>query len=379
MVGNERLNINKPIIMMSNLSIDHPLSNFELLELQKLLISDIQLSQIYFKDDVDIDTIEKIKLLLENFPNVNDKEIEKNIMKNISDSEKEKLINMNFANIDSWNVSYFKEEDKYFITSLSKYRMMEEWFNKILYDVNNNDLSQLDKVCFLYDKVKMLEFDNNTKYDRIPEIISDNRASTYGYNLIFKELLAKIGIPSIIGKISNKDENNYINFASINDKNYSIDGIYGFDPSMDTISKNQYKNSLARKMNYNFFGLTIEKIKKIYEKNRMDDFLKVISSDDIDEFKYLNNLHNIKYNNEESHKIENTFNISFIDMYRKTTNTVEIPYCILMNIITKSVENYPNEIIDKELFAKVITDNYSERNAELFTNKYVKKMYKIDN
>lgn len=378
MIDNERLNINKQVIMMSNLSFDHPLSNIELMELQNMILSGIPVAQIYFKDDVDIDTIEKVKLLLEGFPNINDELIEKYIMRDINDSEKEKLINMNFSNIDSWNVSYAREGNRYSITSISKYRKIEEWFNTVLYDANNSNLSQLDKVCFLYDKVKMLEFDTNAKYDRIPEIISDGKATTYGYNLLFKELLSRCGIPSVIGKISNKDENNYITFANINDKDYNIDGIYGFDPSMDTIFKDQYKNNLARKMNYNFFALTIEKVKKVYQKRNMQDFLKVLASDDITEFNHWINLYEMKYSNEKMKEIEDVFCMSIVDMYNKVVNTFEIPHNLIINVVTKSVEKYPNGIIDKELLTKVISDNYNARNEELFTNKYVKKMYKVD-
>ena len=42
MIDEVRLNINKPVIMMSNLSFDHPLSYMELVELQNLLISNIR-------------------------------------------------------------------------------------------------------------------------------------------------------------------------------------------------------------------------------------------------------------------------------------------------------------------------------------------------
>jgi len=378
MIDNRGLNINKKVITMSNLSFDHPLSNIELLELQNLLISNISLGQIYFKDDVDIDTIEKVKLLLEGFPNINDASIEKYIMKDISNNDKDKIIDMNFLNIDSWNISYTKDENKYFITSISKYRKIEEWFKSLSYELDSYDLSLLDKVCFLYDKVKILEFDSNTKYDRIPEIISDNRATAYGYNLIFKEVLKLCGVSSIIGKISNIDEDNYVTLAIIDDKKYGLSGIYAFDPSMDTIFKDQYKNNFARKMNYNFFGLTVNKLNKIYTKRSMQGFLKALSSDDINEFNHTINLCKIKNDVEEINMLEKTFDMSLKDIYNKSRSTSEIPPDTIISIMVKSLEKYPGDIFNKNVLTKVISDNYTERNNELFTSEYVKKMYKVD-
>lgn len=377
MIDNLRLNPNKPIIVMSNLSFDHPLSNVELIELQNLLSSSVSVGQIYFKDDIDIETIETVKLFLEGLPNINDSIIEKYIMKDINAKEKEDLINMNFLNIDSWNISYSKEGNRYMVTSLSKYRKMEEWFKSSLLQLSDEDMSTLDKVCFLYDKVKLLEFDTNSKYDRIPEIIDEGRATSYGYNLVFKELLSLCGIPSVIGRIST-EEDNYITLSIIKDEKYGIDGIYGFDPSMDTIFKDQYKNNLARKMNYNFFGITIKKLKKIYPKISMEGFIKILSSEDINEFNHWNKLYRIKREGMEIDKVVDKFDMSLVDIYQKTINTSEIPQDIVINIMIKSLEKYPNDIIDKELLTKAISDNYNIRNEELFTNKFVKQMYKVD-
>ena len=379
MIDDVRLNTNKKVIMMSNLSFDHPLSNIELIELQNLLTSGIPLAQIYFKDNIDIDTIEKVKLLLEGLPNINDAIVEKYIMKDISEIEKEKIINMNFLNIDSWNVSYFKDGNKYSITSLSKYRKIEEWFKSILYELDNDNLSLLDKVCMLYDKVKMLEFSTDVKYDRIPEIVNDGRATAYGYNLIFKEVLNLCGVASIIGKMSNVDEDNYVTLAIINDNRYNLSGIYVFDPSMDTIFKDQYKNNLARKMNYNFFGVTIEKLKKIYIKRNMQGFLKLLASDDVSEFNHFVNLYQLKNGKEEIDKIERTFGLPLECIYNKSYNTNEISSDIMLNIMTKSLEKYPSDIINKDLLTKVISDNYVARDSELFTGEYVKKICKVDN
>lgn len=374
MIDNKILKVNKPVMMMSNLSFDHPLSNEDLFNLQNLLSSPIGLSQIYFKDDIDLESIEKVKLLLEGFPNINDSVIEKYIMKNVNDDEKEILLDMSFSNIDTWNISYYKTRHKYCVTSLVKYRKMEEWFRETLLQMEDN-LSLLEKMCYLYDKVKMLEFDENPKYDRLSEIICEGKATAYGYNLIYKELLSRCGINSVIGKVCNKNEDNYITLSKINDENHNIKGIYAFDPSMDTIYKNQYKNNLARRMNYNFFCCTLDKLKLIYPKRNMQDFLRVLASDDMMEFNHsidlINNRDNLKI-------IEKEFGFSLEQIWKNVTYSEELSNDNIIHIITKILERYPEDILDKKVLTRVITDNYINRNNELFTNKYVKKLSKND-
>lgn len=378
MIDSVGLNINKQVKMMSNLSFDHPITNNELIDLQNLLSTPISISQIYFKDNIDIESIEKVKLLLEGFPNVNDAVIEKYIMKDMNEEEKELLLNLNFFNIETWNIAYSKTNNKYFMTSFVKYKKMEEWFKEILLELDNNSFSVLDKVCYLYDKVKMLEFDSDLKYDRLPEIISDGKSSPYGYNYIFKELLSKIGIKSIIGKINNSEEENYITLAIINDDKYKVKGIYGFDPSMDTIYKDQYKNNLARKMNYNFFAININKLKKAYSKRNMQGILKLLASDDMMEFNHFNDLYYSKKNGDEISQVESDICMPIKDMYNEVINTRELSNDTIISIMTKTLERYPSDILDKNLLTKAISDNYSTRNNEIFTNKRVKKMSMID-
>lgn len=373
MVDNIGLNINKPVIMMSNLSFDHPLTYEELYNLQILLSSPSIISQVYFKDDIDIESIEKVKLLFEGFPNIDDSKIEKYIMKDLSLEDKQELLEMNFFNINTWNISYNKFDNRYLMTSLVKYKIMDEWFNKVYYELENNRFNLLDKICYIYDKAKMFEHISDSKYERLPEIICDGKANNYGYNLIFKEFLSKLGIKAIISKISG-DEDNYVTIASIKDTEYKVDGIYVFDPSMDTIYKDQYKNNLARRMNYNFFGITMEKLKRVYSKRNMQGLLKVLASDDNMEFNHFSDLVSKK----EINYIEKEFNMNLNDIFNKINNSKDISNDVMINVMTKTIERYPDDIINKKLLTKTMSDNYTMRNNELFTSKPVKKRNIVD-
>ena len=135
------LNIQNKRILLSNLSFDHPLTFPEINDLINMLSAGTLIGQVYFKDSVDIGSIEQVKLLLEGFPNIDDSRIEKYIMKSIDDREKAILCNMNFQNIDTWNVAYSVDNNKFSITSLSKYRIIDEWFSTTIKEMEEDELS----------------------------------------------------------------------------------------------------------------------------------------------------------------------------------------------------------------------------------------------
>ena len=271
------LNIQHKSILLSNLSFDHPLTLSEINDLINMLSSGVAIGQIYFKDSIDIGSIEQIKLLLEGLPNIDDSKIEKYIMKSIDGSEKEILDNMSFQNIDTWNIAYAVDKNKFSITSLSKYRIIDEWFSTTIKEMEESELSEFEKICYLYDKVKLFQMDSSNKYSRLPEILSLGMANSYGYNLVFKELLSLCGIPCFNDKYSLDNEEGYITVASVDDEKYDIHGIYLFEPSMDSISKDMYKHGIARRMNYNFFGVPLQKMSKLNGHLEFGKVLKLLS------------------------------------------------------------------------------------------------------
>lgn len=372
------LNLNSRIVPISNLSFDHPLSDLEMNGLIETLSAPIALAQVYFKDDVDIDSIEKVKLLLEGLPNIDDAKIEKYIMKDIDNHEKEKINNMSFINIDTWNVAYSKEKNRYSITSLAKYRMVNEWIDRVIEEVNNPSFSLMDKVCSLYDKVKLLEYDSRAKYGRIPEIICDGKANSYGYNLLFKELLYICDIPAKIEKFKIDDEDNFITMVVINDDKYEIDGVYFFDPSSDTISHDQYKNNLAKRINYNFFAMTMDKLKSLKYDVKYFGILKALSSVDEIEFRYYLDNYRERNNDEEIENVEKVFGIDIENFYLKTINSNKVSGDKICTILAERVDNFPQNIVDKKFMIKTISDNYEIRDSELFGQYNVKLMSKHD-
>lgn len=375
MIDMMNLNLKNNSSLLSNLSFDHPLLSNDINDLINILSSNVVIGQIYFKDDIDIESIEKVKLLLEGLPNIDDSKIEKYIIKNISVDEKEQLYNMNFLNIDTWNIAYSIDSNKYSITSLSKYRLINEWFSNIVKELPK-DLSELEQVCYLYDKVKMFEFNSQTKYSRLPEILSLGMANSYGYNLVFKELLSLCGISAEIEKYESNSEINFITMAVINDQKYDISGIYLFDPSLDTISKELYKNKFARRLNYNFFAITLDKLNLLKDEIKPIGVLKVLNTKDENEYNYYLNYYKRQNEDTEITLLEDSFKMKINEVHSKVINSDEIDAEIMCCVFENRINYLPCDSEEKRVLKKTVVENYFDRNSELFYKKSVKKMSK---
>lgn len=368
------LNIENKTKLLSNLSFDHPLSDSELSDLINLLASPINLSQIYFKDDIDIASIEKVKLLLEGLPTIDDAKIEKYILKKIDENDDMILSNMSFLNIDTWNIAYSKDENRCSITTMAKYRKIKEWFNesRCLKNSENN----FNEVLKMYDRVKLFDYDGKSKYGRLPEIISEGKANSYGYNLLFKELLNMNNVPAILVKVNVDNEINYVTLAHLKDKENDIDGLYIFDPSSDTISKDQYRNNLARRINYNFFGIKLDKFLKQKSNIKEEGILKVLTAPNSFEFEYLLTQYNERNGCNEIREIERVFKTKPKDFYNKLHDTMEIESDIMFGKISNRLAQYNIAGIDKDLFDKTVIENYMLRDNELFKTVHSKNQIK---
>ena len=370
------LNIQHKSILLSNLSFDHPLTFAEINDLINMISSGVAIGQIYFKDNIDIGSIEQIKLLLEGLPNIDDSKIEKYIMKSIDGNEKEILDNMTFQNIDTWNIAYSVDNNKFSITSLSKYRIIDEWFSTTIKEMGESELSTLEKVCYLYDKVKLFQMDSSSKCSRLPEILSLGVANSYGYNLVFKELLSLCGIPCFNDKYSLDNEEGYITVASVDDEKYDIHGIYLFEPSMDSISKDMYKHGIARRMNYNFFAAPLQKMSKLNGDIEFGNILKLLSLEDEMEFKYHMDKHKKKREGKDILDIENTFEISFFDIYSIIHSTGEIDIDTFSRLFNSRLDSYTKNSEERDTLKRTIISNYKDRESELFISENVKIMSK---
>lgn len=343
-------------IGVTNLDFRTNLSEDDLNEVQKILFSINTLMQVTFKDGVSVENIEKIKHMIELSPTCNDKKIEKMILKKNDSSDITKILALSFLNPDTWSIAYQIKDSSYMITSLPNYKMMEEYINIVLSCIKDS-MSDLEKIKEVYDFVKLLEFDINGS-SRLPDIIKTRKTNSLGFNLLFKEILDRLGFNSCIGEVLRENNIDYITIVEIEDKKYNVNGIYLFDSLSDSLPKELYKSNAIRKINYNFFGLTLNQLKNT---NDMDKLLGILDLFTIDSFDYFNR----KLDDKNKKMLEENFKCGCFDLFRKIKNTRLISDETLFNLIFSNI--HMEDFLDlNRNVEELIKNNYNLRKKEIF-------------
>ena len=160
---------------VQNLLVDHSLTPIEIEEYKNLIFSLNNLQQVYFKDDCDIKTMETIKNLLTISEYIDDSNIEKYVLFNLSNEEKENFLNSNFENPDTWQIPYEKESDNYILTDIPRFRVLKNYVKKLI----DNNLSSVEEIMKVYDSVKMMDYKTAEEIIQLPLIVQENSADSY--------------------------------------------------------------------------------------------------------------------------------------------------------------------------------------------------------
>ena len=352
---------------VTNLDFRTSLSGETLEEVKKMLFSINTLRQISFKDDIGVEDIEHVKHLIELSPMCDDKQIEKLILKKNNPGEIKKILSMHFSNPDTWNIAYDVKDDTYMITTLPNYRIMEEYINIVLSCIKE-DMSFLEKVKEIYDFVKLLEYDEKGS-SRLPDIIRDRKTNSLGFNLLFNEILKRIGIKSYIGEISRSTILEYVTLINVEDSKYDVSGIYVFDPSSDSVPKDMYKSEAIRKVNYNFFCLTLMEVVNTKEPTKLLGVLNLLNGDSFDYF-------NRKINGRDLKKLWLDFGETEDIIFDKVKKTKKIKDEKLMDLLILTVHNDDYLGLNRNI-KELLRDNYYLRKKDLF-NDDVKELEKIN-
>ena len=340
---------------VTNLDFRTHLSKDELLEVQNIMFSINTLIQITFKDGTFVSDIENVKHLLENSPMCDDRKIEKIILRRNTSDEVKQILMMPYDNPDTWNIAYDVHDDTYMITTLPNYRLMEEYIGVVLSCIKD-DMSPLEKIKEVYDFVKLLELDEKAS-NRFPDIIKNRVTNNLGFNVLFSEILKRIGIKSYIGKIQ-REQMEYITIVSVKDEKYEADGIYAFDPVSDSIPKHAYKNDAMRKINYNFFALSLKQIVSTTSSDKLLEPLSLLTINSLD-------FSERRVNANERRKLEEIFDSNYEEIFRRVNKTKDIKDENLLNLFISTVhrEDFINLNRDIE---ELIKNNYYLRKKDLF-------------
>lgn len=341
---------------ITNLDFRTSLSKDDLEEVKRMLFSINTLMQVTFRDSARVKDIENLKYILEISPMCNDKKVEKMILRENSPEDIKDILSLSFLNPETWNISYQIKDGTYMLTSLPNFRIMEEYISIVLSCVDSS-MSILEKVKEVYDFIKLLELSDNAG-SRLPEIIKTRTANSLGFNLLFSEILKRIGISSYFGEVKRDTNTEYLTILNIDDDKYDIHGIYVFDPASDSIDKDLYKSDAIRKVNYNFFCRTLFEINGTNYDDKLDGALLYLTSDS---FEYANR----KIGERDKKKLEESFGCSCYDVFEKVHKTKSLDDDVLLNLVISTVHKDDFLGLNRDI-SELISNNYFLRKKEIF-------------
>lgn len=352
---------------ITNLDFRTALSDDDLDEVKRMLFSINTLMQVTFKDGVRVLDIENIKHILELSPMCDDKKVEKMILRNNTSDEVKEILAMPFLNPDTWHISYQVKDGTYMITTLPNYRIMEEYINIVLSCIKE-DMSPLEKIKEVYDFIKLLEFDENGS-TRTPDIIINRKTNSLGFNSLFTDIINRIGFASYIGGVKRDGKDEYVSLVFVDDDKYEAHGIYVFDPTSDSIPKEVYKSDAIRKVNYNYFGLTLGKITDTNYDDKLGEVLSLLNSESLD-FSLR------KMDSKEKKKIESSFNSSFEDIYEKVKKTKVLDEDKLLDLFISTYHNEDFLGLNRDV-GELIRNSYTLRKKEIFKEDSSEELKKV--
>ena len=335
---------------LSNIFFDRPLKEKDIEELKQIFFSLNNISQLYFKNNIDVESIEKIKYLLEISPTMTDSLIEKFILDE-SSCDYKKLININFSNPNTWYISFREFNYEYKMISVDIYREINKYITFALEKINNEKYSAMEKILLIYDFCK--EFKLVEENLQFVDILKLKRANNYGFVVVFQYLLKEIGIDSFIGEalVDNKKYNVVI--ANIKDSKYNIDGIYLFDPLSDCLSNEDGLDESLKNINYNFFAIQLNEYENTVFKDKLIDVLSCL----IHDFEY--DLEKLKFISPSTKfQLEKSFNMLFADIHQKMENSKSIDDIVKFEVIKSVYEKNSN----------IIIENYNYRKKKIINN-----------
>lgn len=353
---------------ITNLDFRTSLSEDDLDEVKRMLFSINTLMQVTFKDGVRVSDIQNIKYILELSTMCDDKNIEKMILRKNTPEEVKEILAMPFLNPDTWHISYEVKDGTYMITTLPNYRIMEEYINIVLSCVKE-DMSPLEKIKEVYDFVKLLEYDEKGSC-RTPDIVKNRKTNSLGFNSLFKDILKRIGFNSYVEKVLRDGKEEYVTLIDIVDEKYDADGIYVFDPASDSIPKEMYKSDAIRKVNYNYFCLTLDKVIDTNFDDRLGDLLSLLNSDSLEFAKR-------KIDTKDKKNLESCFNYSFDEIYERVKKGKNISEEVLLNLFISTYHTEDFLGLNRDV-SELIRNSYTLRKKEIFKEDIDEEIKKVN-
>ena len=303
------------------------------------------ITQIYFTENVDIETIELVKYLLEISPTMQDSNVEKYIL--TTNIDVNRLLNINFMNSSTWYLSVLDKNNEEKIYSLDSFRLINSELDKVIEKLDLSNCSTIEKTGFIYDFCKKITIDESI--NDLNTALKTFKSSKNTIVLLMQLLLRRIGINSYIGEAINDGQENSVLIADIKDKKYDIDGIYLFDVLSDYLSIEDVP--VFNKINYNYFAINISDYSKTIFNDRLLGILNCMSHDEEYDYEKLESISkkDMKY-------FEICFDSDIQSIHKRIENSKEINDEDKLKII---------DSINKENLKDIINENYLSRKDKI--------------
>lgn len=197
---------------------------------------------------------------------------------------------------------------------ISELYNISQIINKIASDINKYNLSELEKIMYVYDFVKYRIYTNDLDDWRNPRdldrILSSDSIVCVGYSNLFNAILTSLEIKAM--PLISKSANHQRSIVYVKDNKYNIDGIYVFDPTWDSRKENEEDYYLEK---YNYFALPLARAKKTAPDN-----ISAIFDMGIDK---INEILNGKTTVEEQISLLNLLDSMFMFVFDKTLKELD--------------------------------------------------------
>lgn len=202
-------------------------------------------------------------------------------------SYKKLIEDFGVENINEFNVyiDYQKNNSPILISMVYKISCI---INAVVEEINSYDLSPLEKIMFVYDRVKYRLYEDdlddiNSSRD-LDKVLNGDKIVCAGYSNLFTAVLISLGINSI--PVIDLNIKHQRSLAYIKDAKYNIDGVYAFDPTWD---KRKNKDDINYIDRYDYFLMPLVRsmnscyceISELLELDK-ETILKIIDGKDMD-------------------------------------------------------------------------------------------------
>lgn len=178
--------------------------------------------------------------------------------------------------------------------SVDEFITMRKNIDKIINEVKEKSLTNLETVIYVYDIVKKLKYKQSNNMDgrQLHKIFISDYIVCIGYARLISEILNELEIQSGIYKLITKNNELHTrSFVHIIDQKYDVDALYSMEPTWESALKEDYA--------YSLFLTPMNKLKQTFPNDKFREDIDVLCGektidrislrDKISLYKFFNN------------------------------------------------------------------------------------------